>query len=293
MLQWFDRLTNQKSAFSKLSLKAEVFRDNHILFIFFLKTQFSRIRIVIPMKKQELANYIDQTLLSPTTTEAQMKPFIEQAKEYGFMSVCVNQEFVPLAHEILKDSKTKVCTVIDFPLGAGGLETKTAQADLAITQGADELDFVVNLNLVKSHKWQELTAELTAIQKSVNEASAFITADVSEKRRPILTKLIIEACYLNDEEIKQTCLCAKDAGFDYVKTSTGFAILKDADGKLLPNGATVHDVALMRETVGPKMGVKASGGVHTTKEALDLIAAGASRIGASAGIKIVDELVEN
>lgn len=263
----------------------------YILF-FFLKSRFSGIKIE-SMKKNDLAKYIDQTLLSATATEAQMKTFIEQAREYGFMSVCVNQEFVPLAYQILKGSETKVCTVIDFPLGAGGLETKTSQADLAITQGADELDFVVNLNLVKSHSWKELTAELTFIQNSVDEASAFITADVSEKRRPILTKLIIETCYLDDEEIKQTCLCAKEAGFDYVKTSTGFAIVKDSDGKLLPNGANVHDVALMRETVGPEIGVKASGGIHSTKEALYLIAAGASRIGASAGVKIVDELVED
>ncbi len=242
------------------------------------------------MNKSELAKYIDQTLLSATATEEEMRAFIQKAKEYGFMSVCVNQVFVPLAHEILKGSETKVCTVIDFPLGAGGLEAKIAQADLAVTQGADELDFVVNLNLVKSHKWKELESELFSVQKSVNEASLFAVADEEDVRSPVLTKLILETCYLTDEEIVESCKCAKNAGFNYVKTSTGFAIIKDADGKLKKNGATVHDVALMRQTVGSDMGVKASGGIHSTKEALELIAAGASRLGASAGVQIVDGL---
>lgn len=246
------------------------------------------------MKKLELARYIDQTLLSATATSDQVRAFVEEAKTFGFASVCVNQNYVPLAREILNGSETKVCTVIDFPLGAGGLETKLAQADVAVTEGADELDFVVNMALVKEHKWLDLTAELTMIAKSVSEASMFVMADSEDgvKRTPVLTKLILETCYLTDEEITESSKCAKAAGFDFVKTSTGFAIVKGADGKLQPNGATVHAVKLMREAVGPEMGVKASGGVHSTQEALDLIEAGATRIGASAGVQIVEGLAE-
>jgi len=240
------------------------------------------------MDKLELARYIDQTLLGATASSDQVRAFVEEAKTYGFASVCVNQNYVPLARDILKGSETKVCTVIDFPLGAGGVETKLSQADIAVTEGADELDFVVNLALVKEHKWLDLTAELTMIAKSVSEASMFVMADPEEKRSPVITKLILETCYLTDEEITEASKCAKAAGFDFVKTSTGFAIVKDKDGKLLPNGATAHAVKLMRDAVGPEIGVKASGGIHSTQEALDLIAAGASRIGASAGVQIVE-----
>lgn len=238
------------------------------------------------MNKNEIAAMIDQTLLSASATEEQVSAFCKEAREYGFASVCINPGFVSLAHDILKGSRTKVCTVIDFPLGAGGLMTKTSQADIAITDGADELDFVVNLGLVKAHDWDALTEELTAVVKSVKEASMFATID-EEPRPDVLTKIILETCYLTDEEITESSKCAKKAGFDFVKTSTGFAIVKDKDGKLLPNGATVHAVKLMREAVGPEMGVKASGGVHNYKEALDVIEAGASRIGASAGVEIV------
>lgn len=244
------------------------------------------------LNKKQLASFIDQTLLSPCATEERVREFCTEAAKYSFASVCVNPTFVSLAHGILKDSQIKVCTVIDFPLGAGGLETKLAQSDIAITQGADELDFVVNLSLVKAHEWELLKAELLAVTKSVSEASMWITADIEEKRRPVVTKLILETCLLDDEEIKKTCECARDSGFDFVKTSTGFAIVKDSEGRLLPNGATVHAVKLMRSVVGPDMGVKASGGIHTTQEALELIEAGATRIGASAGTAIVDGLSE-
>ena len=219
------------------------------------------------MNKKEIASMIDQTLLSATATSKEVADFCKEAGEYGFASVCINPVYVSLASDVLKGTSTKVCTVIDFPLGAGGIQSKTSQADLAITDGADELDFVINLGLVKAHEWKELTAELTAVIKSVKEAAMFAMED-EKPRSSITTKLILETCYLSDEEIVESCKCAKTAGFDFVKTSTGFAIMKDKDGKLLPNGATVHAVKLMRDTVGKDMGVKASGGVHNYKEAM-------------------------
>lgn len=227
------------------------------------------------MKKEELAPYIDQTLLSPAATETQLIEFVTRAKDFGFASVCINPVYIRKAKEILKGTSTKVCTVIDFPLGAGGIETKQSQADNAIDAGADELDFVVDLGLVKAHEWKKLTGQLAFITKSVKEAAMF-----REEPGPVTTKLIIETCCLTDEEIVESCRCAKEAGFDFVKTSTGFYPSK-------PNGATIEAVKLMRETVGPEMGVKASGGIHNYEEAMSMIKAGATRIGASAGIEII------
>lgn len=231
------------------------------------------------MTKKEMASYIDQTLLSADVTKEDIRAFCEKGREYGFMSVCVNTVFVPFAKEILSGSETKVCTVIDFPLGAGGLEVKTSQADIAITNGADETDFVVDLSLVKAHAWEELKKNLTFITRSVSEAEAFLQ-DMTKK---IVTKLILETCLLTDDEIVNACLCAKDAGFDFVKTSTGFC-------QKTPNGATIHAVRLMKDTVGSEMQVKASGGIRTLKHALDFIEAGADRIGTSSGVQIVDSL---
>ncbi|MBO7639541.1 MAG: deoxyribose-phosphate aldolase [Treponema sp.] len=236
------------------------------------------------MNKNELAGMIDQTLLSQTATEKQIKEFCITAEQYGFASVCVNPEHVKTAYSILSGTKTKVCTVIDFPLGAGGVESKKTKAKIVVDDGAREFDFVNNLSLVKAHEWEKLELELSEIQQYVNSLSASLNGE------KIVTKLILETCLLNDEEIVQSCICAKNAGFDFVKTSTGFAIVKGEGGVLLPNGATPHAVSLMRKTVGPEMGVKASGGIHNTQQALELIECGASRIGASAGIQIVDGL---
>ena len=231
---------------------------------------------------EKLASMIDQTLLSPAATSEQVEAFCKKSLDFGFASLCINPVFVPLVAKILKGSKTKVCTVIDFPLGAGGLESKKSQARQAILDGASELDFVITLSLVKAKKWTELENELREISESVKSEADKIGASV-------LTKLILETCLLDDEEIVQSSLCAKKAGFDFVKTSTGFAIVKSADGKLLPNGATSHAVSLMRQTVGDDMGVKASGGIRSLKDALEMIEAGASRIGASSGLEIIGE----
>lgn len=233
------------------------------------------------MNKNELAQMIDQTLLSATATADEVEKFCREAGTYGFASVCVNPVFVPLAHKVLEGTKTLVCTVIDFPLGAGGTQGKINQALETIESGADEIDFVIDLGLVKSHRWNELEDQLTEVTNAVRKS-----------KKETVEKLILETCLLDDDEIVNSCKCAKKAGFDFVKTSTGFAIVKDKDGKLKPNGATVHAVELMRNTVGAEMGVKASGGVHNTQEALDMIKAGASRIGASAGKEIVDGFSE-
>ena len=236
------------------------------------------------MDKKELAAMIDQTLLSQTSTEKDVEDFCIRAKPYGFASVCVNPLHVKVAHSIMAGTKTKVCTVIDFPLGAGGLEAKKGQAEIAVKDGARELDFVINLALVKAHEWEILEKELSEIQAYVNSLSGKIGGE------KITTKLILETCLLSDEEIVQSSICAKKAAFDFVKTSTGFAIVKGEGGVLLPNGATAHAVSLMRKAIGHDMGLKASGGIHSTKEALELIECGANRIGASAGIQIVEGL---
>lgn len=227
------------------------------------------------MTKAELAKYIDQTLLKPQATAEQVSAFIKEAIPYNFASVCINQVYVPLARELLKESSTKVCTVIDFPLGAGGTQAKITQAVLAIEQGADEIDFVIDIGLVKSHDWSALEQQLCELTKAVRQADS---KRASKPRGPVVEKLILETCLLTDEEITESSKCAKNAGFDFVKTSTGFST----------GGATTHAVSLMRQAVGPELGVKASGGIHNTQEALDMINAGASRIGASAGLPIVD-----
>ncbi|MBO5607845.1 MAG: deoxyribose-phosphate aldolase [Treponema sp.] len=231
------------------------------------------------MTRNEMAGMIDQTNLSPCSTKEKIESFLNEALKYNFASVCINPVWVPLASSVMKGSETKVCTVIDFPLGAGSTDSKKMQARDVISKGADELDYVVDLSLVKAHRWKELSSSLCDISQ---DAKNFV------QKKSLLLKLIIETCFLEDDEIKETCLCAKDAGFDFVKTSTGFAILKNGSA----NGATVHAVSLMRKTVGDKMGVKASGGIHTTEEALALVDAGANRIGASSGIAIVEGLSE-
>ena len=185
------------------------------------------------LTKKKLASMIDQTLLAQTADEEAVSLFCSQAASYGFASVCINPVYVPLAAKLLKGTKTKVCTVIDFPLGAGGTKCKISEAKVAVAQGAEELDFVVDIGMVKAHCWSALTDELALVIAEIKKHHAKTGKDV-------VTKLILETCFLTDDEITQSSCCAKKAGFDFVKTSTGFAILKDKDGKLLPNGATVH-----------------------------------------------------
>jgi deoxyribose-phosphate aldolase len=218
---------------------------------------------VIP-QDQSLAKMIDHTLLKPDATQQEIAQLCFEARKYGFASVCVNPTWVSLCAELLKGASAKVCTVIGFPLGATSSETKAFETETAIRQGATEIDMVINIGALKARDLETVAKDIRGV---VNAAHA----------RNIIVKVIIETALLTDEEKTIASLISKEAGADFVKTSTGFA----------GGGATVHDVELMRKTVGPQMGVKASGGVRTFEDAASMIKAGATRIGASAGVKII------
>jgi deoxyribose-phosphate aldolase len=213
----------------------------------------------------DLTRMIDHTNLKATTTKEDILHLTKEAKECHFASVCVNPTWVELVSKELKGTDVKVCTVIGFPLGAGTKETKIFEAKDAIAKGAEEIDMVINIGKLKDKDYDYVESEI-----------AGVTAAAKGKA---LVKVIIEACLLTDEEKKMACTLAVRAGADFVKTSTGFST----------GGATVEDVALMRQTVGDAIGVKASGGIHSKKEALAMIEAGATRIGASSGVAIVSE----
>lgn len=205
---------------------------------------------------------IDHTLLKQDAKPEQIISLCNEAKEYDFMSVCVNPAYVPLAAECLAGSDVKVCTVIGFPLGMNLPKTKVDEARTAINEGADEIDMVINVGMLKAGEDNYVKEEIKLLKEVAGDR---------------VLKVIIETCLLTDEEKVRACTLAKDAGADFVKTSTGFST----------GGATVHDVKLMRETVGEEMGVKASGGVRTHEDLIAMIEAGASRIGTSNGTKII------
>ena len=211
----------------------------------------------------KLNKYIDHTILKPETTQEQVEKILSEAKEYDFASVCVNPTWVSLAAESLKDSDVKVCTVIGFPLGANTSAVKAFETKDAIANGADEIDMVINIGALKAGNDALVLDDIKAV------------VDASGDK---LVKVIIEACLLTDDEKVRACQLSKEAGADYVNTSTGFST----------GGATVADVALMRKTVGPVMGVKASGGARSYEDAIAFIEAGASRIGASSGVAIMN-----
>jgi deoxyribose-phosphate aldolase len=216
--------------------------------------------------KAEIASMIDHTLLKPDATPDQIAQLCYEARKYGFAAVCVNPTHVQLAAQLLKGSSVAVCTVVGFPLGATPPEVKAYEAQLALDQGATEIDMVINIGALKSKDYALVARDVRAVVR------------VCRAHTPsVLVKAIIEAVLLAEEEKIAACLLAKESGADYVKTSTGFAA----------GGATVADVALMRRVVGSKMGVKAAGGVRTAADAQALVAAGATRIGASAGVKII------
>ncbi len=210
-----------------------------------------------------IASYIDHTALKPDTTIDDIKILCKEALEYGFASVCVNPVYVSMCKELLNDSDVKVCTVVGFPLGANTTETKAFEADNAIKNGADEVDMVINVSALKDGLEQFVYDEIAQV------------ADVC-KNKAVL-KVIIETCLLNDDEKKLACEIAKRAGADFVKTSTGFSHA----------GADVNDIIIMRKTVGDSMGIKASGGIRDYNKAMQMIEAGATRIGASASVDIV------
>ncbi|MGF3076698.1 deoxyribose-phosphate aldolase [Facklamia sp. P12934] len=213
----------------------------------------------------ELNKYIDHTLLNANATKDQIKQICQEALEYQFMSVCINPVWVTYASDLLKDSDVKVCTVIGFPLGANTSSTKAFEAKEAVKNGASEIDMVINIGAAKAADWETVEEDIRQVVQAVPEE--------------IIVKVIIETSLLEKEEKVKACLAAKAAKADFVKTSTGFSTA----------GAVKEDIALMRSTVGETMGVKASGGVGDKETALIMIEAGANRIGASKGIKIVSE----
>ncbi len=212
----------------------------------------------------DLAKYIDHTLLKPDTTAEEIDVLCDEALEYGFASVCINPTWVKRSAEHLRGSSVRVCTVIGFPLGANTPEIKAMEARRALRDGAREIDMVINIGALKSGMHDLVRTDIEKVVDAAHESGA-------------ICKVILETALLTDEEKVIASALSKAARADFVKTSTGFG----------GGGATVYDVALMRETVGPDMGVKASGGVRTLEDAEDMIAAGATRIGASAGVQIV------
>ncbi|MGD9028889.1 MAG: deoxyribose-phosphate aldolase [Anaerolineae bacterium] len=211
-----------------------------------------------------MAHLIDHTLLKPDATQDEIAQLCYEARKYGFASVCVNPANVELCAQLLKGSDVLVCTVVGFPLGATSTEAKVFETQQAIREGATEVDMVINVGAVKSRDYELVERDIASVARACHADAAIL-------------KVIIEAALLTDEEKVVACQLAKVAGADFVKTSTGFG----------PGGATAEDVALMRRVVGPTMGVKAAGGIHSYEEAQQMIAAGASRIGASASVKII------
>lgn len=218
------------------------------------------------MNRHQLAQYIDHTALSADKTPADIIQLCNEAKQYGFYSVCLNSAYIPLAKQQLAGSDVKICTVVGFPLGANLSSVKAFETRASIEAGAREIDMVINVGLAKAGDWDAVKADIQA---------------VLEACQGVLLKVILETCLLSDEEIVKVCEICKALGVDFVKTSTGFN----------RTGATVEHIRLMRATVGD-LGVKASGGVRDTATALAMIEAGATRIGASAGIAIVEGLAE-
>jgi deoxyribose-phosphate aldolase len=217
----------------------------------------------------DIAGFIDHTLLKPEATPAEIEKLCKEAREYHFAAVCVNPPFVKQCADLLRGSEVEVATVVGFPLGAHTTATKVFETEQALVDGATEIDMVINIGELKAGRDDFVQSDIRAVVEAAHRAGAIV-------------KVIIEAALLNDEQKVRASRLSKQAGADFVKTSTGFG----------PGGATAHDVALMRETVGPGLGVKAAGGVKNLEQAQEMIKAGATRIGASAGVKIVQEARE-
>lgn len=221
------------------------------------------------MNKKDLARMIDHTILKADATEMEVEKLCTEALEYNFASVCINPSMVEKAANMLKGSDVKVCTVIGFPLGATTTEVKAFETEDVIKKGATEVDMVINIGKLKEGNIEYVKKDIEAV--------------VNAAKGKALTKVIIETCLLTDEEKVTACKLSKEAGADFVKTSTGFST----------GGATASDIKLMRETVGPDLGVKASGGVRSLEDAMAMIENGATRIGASASIAICEGTKSN
>ncbi|MGE7916873.1 deoxyribose-phosphate aldolase [Lysinibacillus xylanilyticus] len=217
--------------------------------------------------EQNFARMIDHTLLKAEATKEQIEKICAEAKQFSFASVCVNPTWVKYSSELLQGSDVLVCTVIGFPLGANTPAVKAFEAKDAIANGAKEVDMVINIGALKDKNYDLVQADIAAVVEAAKGSA--------------LVKVIIETCLLTEEEKVKACELAVAAGTDYVKTSTGFST----------GGATAEDIALMRKTVGPELGVKASGGVRSLEDMKNMIEAGATRIGASSGVAIMNGLI--
>jgi deoxyribose-phosphate aldolase len=216
--------------------------------------------------KHSIAHKIDHTLLKPEATQQQIETICKEALEHQFASVCVLPYYVPVSAQLLKDSPVKVCTVIGFPLGATLTEAKLAEAHAVLKNGARELDMVINISALKNKSWLYVQNEITVLAQKAHESNAIL-------------KVIIETCLLTEEEKIKACELVTNSGADFIKTSTGFST----------GGATIEDVVLLKNHVGEKVKVKASGGIRDLKAAAAMIEAGADRLGTSSGVKIVRE----
>lgn len=212
----------------------------------------------------DYAKMIDHTLLKPETTKDEIKKLCEEAVHYGFYSVCVNSSFVYYCKKLLTGSDVKICTVVGFPLGAMSTNGKVMEAESAVADGADEIDMVIHVGMIKSGDWEYVRQDIASVAEAIKEKARL--------------KVILETCLLTEREIVHACKVCEEAGADFVKTSTGFST----------GGATKEAVALMRKTVGARLGVKASGGIRTLSDAEEVVSAGANRIGTSSGIAIVE-----
>lgn len=213
----------------------------------------------------DFAKIIDHTILKPDATKEDVKKLCLEAVEYGFYSVCVNSSFVHYCAQLLKDSDVKVCSVVGFPLGAMSTDGKAAETRTAIADGAEEIDMVVHIGMVKSGEWDYVKQDIASVIEAAGDRA--------------IVKVILETCLLNDDEKVRVCNICKEAGASFVKTSTGFST----------GGAAAEDIALIRKSVGPVMGVKASGGIRSAKKAKAMVEAGADRLGTSSGIAIIAE----
>ena len=213
--------------------------------------------------KEEIARMIDHTELKSSSGKGKIKNLCAEAKMFGFISVCVNPYYVKYAYEQLRDSAVIVCSVIGFPLGMNTTEIKAAEAEKAVNEGAQEIDMVINVGALRDKDYDLVLKDIRAVVNAI---------------APAHLKVILETCYLTDEEIVKACQLCVEAGAHFVKTSTGFGAF----------GAFADHVRLMRQTVGPNIGVKASGGINSLKDAIRMIAAGADRLGTSAGVAIVE-----
>lgn len=214
---------------------------------------------------ERVAKAIDHTMLHPYATEDDIRKLCNEAIEYGFAAVCINPIYIPLAHQILKNTEVRICTVVGFPLGSTFKEIKVEEARRAVEAGATEVDMVINIPMLKSRKYDYVEEEIKEVKKAIGDG---------------ILKVIVECCYLTDDEKVIAAKIVERAGADYVKTSTGFG----------PSGAKIEDVKLLRSILSPHMKIKAAGGIRTGEQALSFLEAGADRLGTSSGTKIIEDL---